>query len=51
MSDRIAASLRRLFEEHRIVFWYDADRDMREEFEAVELPASRRSRSPTTNSA
>jgi uncharacterized protein (TIGR02687 family) len=38
MSDRIAASLRRLFEEHRIVFWYDADREMRAEFEAVDLP-------------
>lgn len=38
MSDRIAASLRQLFEEHRIVFWYDADRDMRAEFEAVDLP-------------
>ena len=38
MSDRIAASLRRLFEDHRIVFWYDADRDMRGEFDAVDLP-------------
>ena len=37
MSDRIAASLRRLFEEHRIVFWYDAARDMRAEFEALDL--------------
>jgi len=38
MSDRIAASLRLLFEEHRLVFWYDADRDMRAEFDAVDLP-------------
>ena len=38
MSDRIAASLRLLFEDQRIVFWYDADRDMRVEFEAVDLP-------------
>ncbi|WP_170339702.1 BREX-1 system phosphatase PglZ type A [Ruegeria arenilitoris] len=38
MSDRIGASLKRLFDEHRLVFWYDADRDMREAFEAVELP-------------
>jgi uncharacterized protein (TIGR02687 family) len=37
MSDRIAASLRRLFEDQRIVFWYDADRDMRAEFEAADL--------------
>jgi uncharacterized protein (TIGR02687 family) len=38
MSDRIAASLKRLFEDHRIVFWYDADRDMRAEYEAADLP-------------
>jgi len=35
--DRISAGLRRLFEEDRIVFWYDAAQDMRAEFEAVEL--------------
>lgn len=39
MSDRIAASLRQLFEENRLVFWYDADRDMRAEFDAVDLPS------------
>jgi uncharacterized protein (TIGR02687 family) len=38
MSDRIAASLRQLFEDKRLVFWYDADRDMRAEYEAVDLP-------------
>ncbi|MFC3088149.1 BREX-1 system phosphatase PglZ type A [Tabrizicola soli] len=38
MTDRIAASLRPLFEDHRIVFWYDADCDMRAEFDAVDLP-------------
>jgi uncharacterized protein (TIGR02687 family) len=38
MSDRIAASLRQLFEDHRVVFWYDADRDMRAEFDAVDPP-------------
>ncbi|WP_323041752.1 BREX-1 system phosphatase PglZ type A [Gemmobacter sp.] len=38
MTDRIAASLQRLFDDHRIVFWYDADRDMRAEFEGVVLP-------------
>ena len=38
MSDRIATSLRRMFEEQRIVFWYDAARDMRAEFEALDLP-------------
>lgn len=38
MNDRIAASLRRLFEEYRIVFWYDTDRDMRATFDALDLP-------------
>jgi uncharacterized protein (TIGR02687 family) len=38
MSDRIRASLKRLFDEHRIVFWYDAARDMRGEYDAVDLP-------------
>lgn len=37
MSERIRAGLERLFEEHRIVFWYDAARDLRGEFEAVDL--------------
>ncbi len=38
MSDRIAASLRRMFEEQRIVFWYDVARDMRATFEALDVP-------------
>lgn len=38
MSDRIAQSIARLFEERRIVFWYDAGREMRSEFDAVALP-------------
>ncbi|MCZ4262598.1 BREX-1 system phosphatase PglZ type A [Limimaricola sp. G21655-S1] len=38
MTERIRAGLERLFEEHRIVFWYDGARDMRGEFDAVELP-------------
>ena len=38
MTDRISASLKRQFDDHRIVFWYDADRDMRDTFEAVDLP-------------
>ena len=37
MTDRITASLKRLFDEHRIVFWYDAAGDMRGEYDAVEL--------------
>ena len=40
MTDRITAGLLRLYEDqgHRIVFWYDAARDLREAFEAVDLP-------------
>lgn len=37
MSERINTSLRRLFDEHRIVFWYDAAREMRAAFDAVDL--------------
>ncbi|MCJ2180129.1 BREX-1 system phosphatase PglZ type A [Novosphingobium album (ex Hu et al. 2023)] len=40
MTDRITAGLMRLYEDqgHRIVFWYDASRDLREAFDAVDLP-------------
>ncbi|WP_223428380.1 BREX-1 system phosphatase PglZ type A [Tateyamaria pelophila] len=37
MEDRITGSLKRLFDEHRVVFWYDAARDMREAYEAADL--------------
>ncbi|MBL8596417.1 MAG: BREX-1 system phosphatase PglZ type A [Devosia sp.] len=38
MSERISSSLRRLFDQHRIVFWYDADRDLRHEFDDADVP-------------
>ncbi len=38
MSDRVSTTLAKMFEEERIVFWYDADRDMRNTFEALALP-------------
>lgn len=40
MSDRIVAGLKRLYEDqgHRIVFWYDTNRDLRETFDAINLP-------------
>ena len=38
MTDWIKAGLERLFIDHRIVFWYDAARDMRGEYDAVDLP-------------
>jgi uncharacterized protein (TIGR02687 family) len=37
MTDRISASLARLFESHRIVFWYDTARDMRAAFDGADL--------------
>lgn len=37
MSERITQSLRRLFDKHRIVFWYDSKQELRDAFEAVEL--------------
>jgi len=41
MNDRITAGLMRLYEDqgHRIVFWYDAARDLRAAFNAVDLPS------------
>ncbi len=38
MSDRVSTTLAKMFEQERIVFWYDADRDMRDTFEALALP-------------
>ena len=38
MSERITSSLRRLFDQQRIVFWYDADRDLRHEFDDADVP-------------
>jgi len=38
MSDRIAQTLARLFERHRIVFWYDAKQELRDDYEALHLP-------------
>lgn len=37
MSDRISQSLSKLFERNRIVFWYDAKKELRGDFEAVQL--------------
>ena len=37
MESRIAQALTRLFERHRIVFWYDAKQELRTDFEALEL--------------
>ncbi|HDL86605.1 MAG TPA: BREX-1 system phosphatase PglZ type A, partial [Candidatus Acetothermia bacterium] len=38
MNDRIAKALTKLFDEHRIVFWYDAKRELHDEYEALSLP-------------
>ncbi len=38
MNDRISKALTRLFERHRIVFWYDAKQELRTDFEVLELP-------------
>jgi len=37
MESRIGQALARLFEKHRIVFWYDAKRELRADFESVAL--------------
>lgn len=38
MNDRIAQALTKLFDRHRIVFWYDAKQELRNDFEALQLP-------------
>ena len=38
MNNRIAQALGSLFDQHRIIFWYDANRELREDFEALSLP-------------
>ncbi len=37
MNNRIAQALANLFERHRIVFWYDAGQELRNDFEALSL--------------
>lgn len=36
--DKIAQALTRLFEKHRIVFWYDTKHELRSAFDALDLP-------------
>ena len=38
MENRIASALTRQFERHRIVFWYDTRKELRDEFELIDLP-------------
>jgi uncharacterized protein (TIGR02687 family) len=39
MENRIAKALIRLFDRHRIVFWFDAKKELRSDFDALELPS------------
>ena len=36
--DKIKQALINIFKKHRLVFWYDAKKELRHEFEALELP-------------
>ncbi|GAB6061196.1 BREX-1 system phosphatase PglZ type A [Desulfonatronum parangueonense] len=38
MNDRITQALSKLFDRHRIVFWYDAKQELRADYEALDLP-------------
>ena len=38
MNERISQALTKLFDRHRIVFWYDAKQELRDDFEALSLP-------------
>src|SRR5271157_308121 len=37
--DKIAQAITRLFDKHRIVFWYDAKKELRQEYDSLSLPA------------
>lgn len=37
MNNRIVQALNKLFERHRIVFWYDAKQELRSDFDALQL--------------
>ena len=36
--DKITQAISRLFEKHRIVFWYDTKKELRSDFEALSFP-------------
>ncbi|MEA3252804.1 MAG: BREX-1 system phosphatase PglZ type A [Pseudomonadota bacterium] len=38
MSSQIQTALTRLFDKHRIIFWYDTKQELRSDFEAVSIP-------------
>ena len=38
MSSRIEQALTKLFDRHRVIFWYDAKQELRDDFEALSLP-------------
>jgi uncharacterized protein (TIGR02687 family) len=38
MSNRISQALKKLFERHRVVFWYDSKQELRGDFETVSIP-------------
>jgi uncharacterized protein (TIGR02687 family) len=37
MNNQILSALKRLFEKHRIIFWYDEKKEMRTDFDSLEL--------------
>ena len=38
MNNRVTQALTKLFDRHRIVFWYDSKQELRDDFEALQLP-------------
>lgn len=38
MNNRITQALTKLFERHRIVFWYDTKQELRDDFDALSIP-------------
>jgi len=38
MGNRITQALTKLFERHRIIFWYDTKKELRDDFDALDIP-------------
>jgi uncharacterized protein (TIGR02687 family) len=38
MKDKLNQALTRIFDRHRIVFWYDEKKELRKEFDSIDLP-------------
>jgi len=47
--DQTVKAIQRLFDKHRILFWYDTNKELRQEYEALEIPSVKKLKLRTTN--